>query len=182
MPDRTSYQGLNKTLLHALRHDPAYYGISLDERGWIDIQALASALKQSPKWHKISGEDIRAITMRSDKQRFDIKDNMIRAAYGHSIPVKPYDTVAVPPDMLFMAIDANEKEAAMRHGIRAAGRTYLHLSADRETARNIGRNKFESPLLLNIHAKNAAADGIPFYNAAGSIWLAEQIHPQYLSI
>lgn len=182
MYNRISSQRLNKTLLHALRHNPAYYGIRLDERGWVDIRTLASALRQSPKWQKVSGEDILAVSMHSDKQRFEIKDNMIRAAYGHSIPLKPYDTAAIPPDVLFIAIDSHESPSAMKDGIKAAGRTYLHLSADRETAHNIGRNKFELPLLLSINAKKAAADGASFYNAPGCIWLTEEIQPQYLSL
>ena len=60
------------------------------------------------------------------------------------------------------------------------GRQYVHMSADIETAEQVGRRRDNRPVILTIEAKRAAADGIKFYIGNDKVWLADQIPPQYL--
>lgn len=182
MNKRINFLQLSKTLLHALRHDPGYYGVELDDEGWVDIVALVSAMHKIPKWQYLIGEDIHQMVRRSEKQRFQVEDNKIRATYGHSLPQKIYREPATPPQKLYTSVADEEKDAILSDGLKAKGRTYLHLSTDTATAMDIGRYKFDFPALVTIHAENAFTNGTLFYPATDTIWLAEYVPHDYLYI
>jgi putative RNA 2'-phosphotransferase len=60
-------------------------------------------------------------------------------------------------------------------------RQFVHLSADRETAHDVGRRKASRPVILVIDAAGAHSAGIDFYHGNQMIWLAEHIPPAYIS-
>jgi RNA:NAD 2'-phosphotransferase (TPT1/KptA family) len=83
------YKKLSKTIAHALRHDPVFYDLILDEEGWTDLRALADALrKKYTRWENIDIKDIVEMNRLSFKKRFEIKEDKIRALYGHSSDVQ----------------------------------------------------------------------------------------------
>ena len=60
-------------------------------------------------------------------------------------------------------------------------RQYVHLSADLETAREVGRRKSRQPVVLVVDAGAAHDDGVRFYHGNQTVWLADGIPPRYIS-
>ena len=68
----------------------------------------------------------------------------------------------------------------MEKGLLPMGRQYVHMSADIETAEQVGRRRDNRPAILTIDAENAAENGIKFYIGNDKVWLADQVPPEYL--
>jgi putative RNA 2'-phosphotransferase len=84
---------LSHILSYALRHNPLKYDLVLDKEGWTSISELLIALSlhhhdhhhHSNGWlYHIEKQNLGEMIARSDKVRFEIKDDKIRALYGHS--------------------------------------------------------------------------------------------------
>src|SRR5713226_1032294 len=92
---------LSRTVAFALRHHPESFGLTLDEQGWLPIEELLAALRQRSPWQGVSSDDLAAVIAQSDKQRYEMRDGLIRASYGHSISQKMTYELATPPPTLF---------------------------------------------------------------------------------
>src|SRR5579884_388138 len=80
---------LSKTMAYALRHQPAQFGLTLDDEGWVAVDDLLAALRRHHRdWHALQAEDFAEVIAQSDKQRYEMRDGKIRAYYGHSTPHK----------------------------------------------------------------------------------------------
>ena len=94
------YKKLSKLLSYILRHHPEKFNLTLEPNGWVDIEILISILRKKPRWSRLTVSDIEKIMELSDKIRYEIKDNKIRATYGHSIPVETSKPLTIPPEYL----------------------------------------------------------------------------------
>ncbi len=61
------------------------------------------------------------------------------------------------------------------------GRQYVHLSFDEVTARQVGKRKSTTPVLLVVRAGEAHEAGIPFWGGNDVVWLAERIPARFLA-
>ena len=103
---------LSHILSYALRHNPLKYNLVLDKEGWTSISELLIALSlhsydhhRSNRWlGHIEKQNLEEMIARSDKVRFEISDDKIRALYGHSSSTKKtttkiQKTASKPPDI-----------------------------------------------------------------------------------
>src|SRR3712207_7512870 len=95
----------------------------------------------------------------SDKVRFELKNDKIRALYGHSyIPSnlvgKIYKTASTPPSILYHGTTSFAVKIIMSEGIRSMNRQYVHLSTDKKTAIQVAKRKVDrkSTRLNSSHA------------------------------
>jgi putative RNA 2'-phosphotransferase len=149
---------LSKTMAYALRHQPAQFGLTLDEEGWVA-----------------------EIIAQSDKQRYEMRDGKIRAYYGHSTPQKITQEVTAPPTILFHGTTPKAARAIRVGGLKPMKRQYVHLSADEETARQVALRRTQRPILLRVSALEAFQQGIKFYLGNDMVWLAEPIPPRFIT-
>lgn len=61
-------------------------------------------------------------------------------------------------------------------------RQYVHLSADTETATQVGKRLDNQPVVLEINTKKAMENGIPFYIRNEKVWLADSVPPQFILV
>src|SRR5262245_23097679 len=92
---------LSKLMSVALRHDPASFSIILDQDGWIPLETLVVVLQARPVWAWIQPDDVRELVKTSDKQRFELAEDRIRARYGHSQAARPSYQPVEPPAILY---------------------------------------------------------------------------------
>ncbi len=174
---------LSKTIAHALRHKPEEYGLVLDVEGWVALDDLLAALhKRSRVWHSVNRATLEAIIADSEKQRFELRGNRIRAFYGHSTSGKITREAAIPPTTLYHGTTREAAQAILREGLKPMKRQYVHLSTDQQTARIVGQRRTNHPVILRIAAREAYQQGIPFYLGNEDIWLAEVIPPVFISL
>ncbi|MDS0526746.1 RNA 2'-phosphotransferase [Clostridium sp. SHJSY1] len=175
-----NYLKLGKEISYALRHAPWEYELELDEGGWVSVEQLLTALKENSKWESITKEDLEYIIKNSDKKRYELVDEKIRALYGHSVPMKILKESQEPPDVLFHGTARRFMESIKNLGLQPKGRQYVHLSADIETAFQVGKRHDNKPVLLMIDAKKAWKDGIKFYLGNDKVWLADYVPSKYI--
>lgn len=174
---------LSKLMSVALRHNPASFNLTLDEAGWVNFDVLVAAIAARPKWRWVRAEHVQHVVETSDKRRFEMDGPLIRARYGHSRAARPEYQPVQPPDVLYHGTPRRNLEAIRRDGLQAMSRQYVHLSATSDMARQVGRRRDQSPLILRIRAAQAHAAGIKFGTPSGrqdDVYLVESLPPEFI--
>jgi putative RNA 2'-phosphotransferase len=168
---------VSKYLSKHLRHQPGRIGLTLDESGWVAIDALiaAAAAHGCP----VTREELDQVVATNDKQRFAIDGDRIRASQGHSIDVDLGLPPATPPPYLYHGTVARNLESIRAEGLRPMSRHDVHLSPDRETATRVGARRGR-PVALAVDALAMHRDGHVFHVSANGVWLTKAVPPQYL--
>ncbi|RPJ35666.1 MAG: RNA 2'-phosphotransferase [Planctomycetaceae bacterium] len=175
------YKRLSKTIARALRHDPAAYGVELDDEGWTPVETLLAALRpRRREWRGLSEDDLHILIAQSEKKRYEIQDGKVRAYYGHSLPDKIQKEPAEPPAVLYHGTAPRTAEIILREGLRAMNRQYVHLSADRATAATVGARHASTPVILEIRAAEAHRAGVQFYPGNEDVWLADAVPAEFI--
>ena len=78
------------------------------------------------------------VVKHGSKQRFAVEGGRIRARYGHSVPLAISYEYAEPPATLYHGTSEANLASILREGLLPMGRQKVHLSADTETARQVG--------------------------------------------
>lgn len=181
-PSEVNYVSLSKALSKALRHQPERLGITLASDGSVTLAELVNALNRRGGWPRTLTEaDVMQVVEHGTKQRFAVEDGRIRARYGHSVPLAISYVPAEPPAVLYHGTSEASVPSIMGEGLLPMGRQVVHLSADVETARQVGRRHGGRTVILQVDATRAASDGIAFYLGNDSTWLADAIPARYLS-
>ena len=100
-------QKLSEFISLILRHKPQVIGITLDEHGWAQVDALLAGINQSGAQH-VNRHILDEIVRTDSKQRYSFSTDgkRIRANQGHSIPVDVELEKRVPPAVLFHVLQA----------------------------------------------------------------------------
>lgn len=161
-----------------LRHKPQAVGIELDVHGWAQVEALLVAFNRIEAFNMLMLEHIVA---EDDKQRFAFSEDKkrIRANQGHSIKVDVELKEAVPPELLYHGTGVKYVASINRQGLIAKQRLYVHLSANVETAHNVGKRHGE-PFIYTVLAGEMARAGYKFYLSANGVWLTESVPKKFL--
>lgn len=182
MSNKINNTRLSKEVSYALRHAPWEYELELDENGWVPIDQLLQAFHQSNEWQNIEFDDLKAMIEKSEKKRHEIKENSIRALYGHSTPMKIVKEEIIPPKFLYHGTAHKFLFNIEKNGLSRMSRQYIHLSKDIETANLVGKRKDENPIILVINTEDARKYGTKFYFGNEKVCLADSIPSKFITI
>jgi len=171
-------KNLSKLLSVYLRHNPAEINIQIDKDGWTDIPILITNLERY-KAVKTTKQELEDCVNNFDKKRFEIKDDKIRALYGHSISLIK-DGAIKPPNTLFHGTHPNNLDSIKEKGILAMSRDYVHLSTTQDIATEVGRRKVSKPIVLVVNAQKMFLDGFQFFKGNDKIWLTTHVPPKFI--
>ncbi len=173
---------VSKAISYALRHNPKEFGITLDSEGWVDMSILLAALHAARI--DTSLEQIKRIINESEKKRFEIKGDRIRATYGHSIEQKIEYTPQEPPTVLYHGTTHKaymEIAGLSGKGLKPMGRQYVHLSSDIKTAITVGKRRDPNPVVFAINARLMYDEGVEFYHTGNdTTWLCDSVPKYYI--
>lgn len=186
---------ISTTMSYALRHNPKQYGLELDEYGAVDINIFLKTLKEKEKKCKdLTMQEIEDIVKTCPKQRYIIEDGKIRARGGHNknLGFRVKKEVVTPPDILYHGTNPNTVYTILKEGLKPMERQNSNMSADIETAINVGKRKCkknEDPVVLVIDAKQvlednkklADKDKIEFYLEAINTYSVISLPAKYIS-
>lgn len=163
----------SKELSYILRHNPGKYGLKPDEYGYVKVNELLAVCK-------ITFEELNEIVDSNTRFFYNSDYSKIRAAHGHSYPVKPVTQQLPPPIPLYhgTAKDTYEK-FIKKQGIKKMNRTYVHLSEKEDDARRIG-SRHGKPVVIVLDTKQMFADGYKFFKSEDNVWLTSDISPKYI--
>ena len=172
-------QTISKTLSFWLRHRPDAAGLTLDQQGWTDTDAILSAFSREKL--DCDWERLLSIVETSDKQRFEMSadSSRIRARQGHSVEVALDWPQVDPPEFLFHGTVERFLPAIRAEGLREMRRHHVHLSPDEATATIVG-NRRGKAVILTIRAGDMAADGHAFFLTGNGVWLTHHVPASFL--
>lgn len=183
MSENSRYVFISKKMSYALRHNPEKYNLKLAQDGSAEIGTFLRAMNEMHHFDPpLTEAVVREVMAHAEKQRFAIEDGRIRALYGHSFQIRVDHQEAEPPAVLYHGTARRFLDSIMAKGLLPMERQYVHMSADIETAEQVGRRRDNRPVILTIDAVRAATDGVTFYIGNDKVWLADQIPPRFLGI
>lgn len=163
-----------------LRHKPETIGITLDEHGWADVNALLDGVNRTGKY-ALDRAKLEEIVRTDEKQRYSFSEDgtKIRANQGHSVQVDVELTELTPPEYLWHGTAERFAERILTEGLKPMSRLYVHLSPDEETARRVGV-RHGKLYLLRVHTGEMARQGYRFFRSENGVWLTKHVPPQFL--
>ena len=182
MLDPKTEKQLSKFLSLVLRHKPQTLGLELDAQGWTSVALLLEKLRERA-YPDLSLADLQALVAHNAKQRFAFSEDglQIRAQQGHSLSVDLGYEAQTPPALLYHGTSRDYLPAILAEGLKKQQRHQVHLSADIETARQVGM-RHGPVVILEVKAQAMQAEGALFYRSGNGVWLVEEVPPQYLKI
>ena len=104
----------------------------------------------------------------------------IRANQGYGVDVD-LQLGSLPPELLYHGTAERSVEAIAASGLLRMARHHVHLSADVETARQMGV-WHGRPVVLEIAAARMGRDSYPFYRSDNGVWLIDRVPPEYIAL
>jgi putative RNA 2'-phosphotransferase len=176
--EKEKVERLGKFISGLLRHFPHKFGLEMDENGWVDFEALARVVERRYRW--ASRWLIKALISSDVKKRYEVKNEKIRARYGHSIDLKLSDMPEANEDVLYYSTSEEEASRLLEIGIKPTNQYFVHLSTTLEKSLEVAFLRSEKPIIIEIDAKRAREDGIRIIKANDFIALAKEIPAKYI--
>ncbi|QLE73056.1 RNA 2'-phosphotransferase [Streptomyces rectiverticillatus] len=168
---------ISKYLAKHLRHEPDRIGITLDAQGWTPVDDLLAA--SAAHGFPFSRAELEEVVAASDKQRYALDGDLIRANQGHSVPVELGLPVTEPPAVLFHGTVSRSVAAIRAGGLLPMARHAVHLSPDRETATRVGARRGKA-VVLTVDAQGMHRAGHVFRVSENGVWLVERVPAEFL--
>ncbi len=165
-------QQLFHRLSYLLRHAPHRAGLTLETGGWVLLAPLLVHLG-------INRQQVERVVAQSDKQRFVLSGEHIRAHQGHSVKVDLELQPAEPPSVLYHGTVAAVLSRIRLNGLRPMQRHHVHLSPDTETARRVGARRGPA-VILAVRSDLMYAEGHLFYRSENGVWLVHEVPSEFL--
>lgn len=174
-------EAIGRTMAGVLRHFPERFGLQMDEQGFVPMRDFIAALKnQRERYHWLRPHHIIAIIETDAKGRYQVSNDLIRATYGHSIPLNlnlPTDNI---PEKLYYPTTPEETDIILETGLKPSDRKMVHLSKTYQDAVNAGLVRTDNPVILEIDAEKAIHDGLVIQRAGRTVFLADDVPAAYL--
>jgi putative RNA 2'-phosphotransferase len=158
-------QQFSKKMSFALRHRPDKYNLVLDDEGWAELGDFADKLETTV-------EIVQQVVAQDTKQRYTLKDGKIRAAQGHTIPVKIQFASPTPPAVLWHGTTEEAYKIIMKKGLMPMKRQHVHLSATREQAAVVGSRHKGKLVILKVDTATLKRR-TKLMVADNGVWLAD---------
>ncbi|MGI0130996.1 MAG: RNA 2'-phosphotransferase [Thermoplasmata archaeon] len=172
---------LGRILTGILRHFPDRYQLAIDSRGWVSLPQIVRAVSQKhPAYHWLRTVHLVAIAETDPKGRYEVRDDQIRATYAHTLEVEldlPTENI---PDQLYYPVTEAEAAIVLEVGLKPSDRRKVHLSKTALDAHSAGSVRTPSPVLLEVDARRARADGIVIMQAGKTVFLVDRVPAEYL--
>lgn len=171
---------VSKTLSFWLRHRPEAAGLFLSLEGWSPVDLVLAALERQGL--QVDWDRLLHIVETNDKARFELSADCvrIRARQGHSVQVDADWAEATPPNVLYHGTVDRFWASIQNESLKPMKRHHVHLSADRETARQVGMRR-GSPTILLVDVGALVAMGRKFYLTSNGVWLVSEVPPEFLT-
>lgn len=171
---------IGRIMAGILRHGK--FDLDMDEQGFVDMRDIVSVMKEkNSRMAWLRTHHIEAMVDTDPKGRYQISGSDVRATYGHTIELSlrlPVDDI---PETLYYPISDEESQYILETGLFPTDRAMVHLSLTYNDAYKAGF-RFEDPVILAINTAGCIDAGIEIGKAAKTVYLCDQVPPEFLSI
>jgi len=179
--ERSRHIQLSQFLSKHLRHQPERLGLTLAPGGWVEVDALLTAM--AAHGFTVTRAELEQVVSHNDKQRFSFSEDgrRIRANQGHSVAVDLQLEARTPPVTLYHGTSEQAVAAIQAAGLSKMARHHVHLSTNLATAIRVGR-RHGRPVVFAVDAAAMHRDGYHFFCSDNGVWLVEHVPPPYLRL
>ncbi len=179
MKEKDRLKRKSKFLSLVLRHKPEVIGISMDEQGWVDVSELLEKLDANGR--SMSMEELEEVVAKNDKKRFAFNEDhsRIRASQGHSLDLELGYSPSEPPNELYHGTATRFIDSIRKSGLEKRNRHHVHLSANLNTAKDVG-GRHGKPVILIVKAKEMQEAGFKFFVSENAVWLTDNVPVDYI--
>jgi putative RNA 2'-phosphotransferase len=174
--DRDLRVKVSKYVSYLLRHDSQ--GLVMDEEGFVDLDRLVSKVKES--FPSVDRVFLRRLVEESERKRFEIVGNRIRALYGHSVPVYLRLEEDKLVEWLYHGTTAEATKEILSKGLKPMKRMWVHLSPTKDIAIQVAKRRTNSPIILVVNCTEARKAGLKLYKASEQVYLSKFVPAQYI--
>jgi putative RNA 2'-phosphotransferase len=180
MTEEPEPQRLVRVLTFALRHHPLRFGIALDGDGFADLDELVIGIRFSHyDWATLDRGQVEGAIRDTDPGRFEVRDGLVRARYGHSVALGSPGERRTPPAVLLHGTSSAAVETVLTTGLWPMNRAFVHLTTDPDYAAQVVAAK-GGGIVLRVRAEEAARSGVEFFRANPHVWLARCIASHFI--
>ena len=167
---------VSKYVSYLLRHNPE--DLKMDDQGFVDLDDLISKVKR--RFPHTNRRLLTKIINESERKRFEIAENKIRALYGHTVPVHIHLNEDTQIIRLYHGKTPQAAQEIHEKGLQPMKRRWVHLSPTEEIAMEVGKRRTNTPLVLLIDASEASKDGIRFYRVTDKVYVCKHGTAKYI--
>jgi putative RNA 2'-phosphotransferase len=169
---------LSKYLSLILRHRPEKIKLQLDKNGWASVESLLEKVNASHV--QFNKAELDFVVENNNKKRFSYNYNQtkIRANQGHSIDIELGYAPVEPPETLFHGTAKQFLTNIKAQGLQKMNRHHVHLSADKDTAINVGQ-RHGVVTVLTVQSKAMYDAGYEFFLSTNGVWLTDHVPVEY---
>lgn len=177
MIDGEKREKVSKFLSGLLRHYPERFGIEVDEYGWANLRDVLKVLRDR---YGVNRKALDLIVKFDPKGRFEIKDEKIRARYGHSIPVRTdWSESGEIPKVLYHGTSPKNLQSILKEGLKPMKRLEVHLSESFEDAIEVGKRHHPNPVVLIIDVESLLKSGFKV-RKKGKVYTVDYVPPEFI--
>lgn len=173
---------LGRIMAGILRHFPERFDLHMEDHGWVDIQDMINSIRaKRTQFHWLRSHHIRAVVSTDPKGRYQIRDDDMRATYGHSLAIDldlPTDDI---PDMLFYPATEEEADIMLEVGLKPSDRKMVHLSMSPDDAKKASAHRVSDPVILEIDTNGTIGDGHKIMKAGKTVFITDEVPASFLS-
>ena len=171
-----------RKLALVLRHAPEKFQLEMDINGWIDVRDIVRRFKDGRRrQHWLRPHHLSAISETDTKGRYEVRGNMMRATYGHTVEIELDLPSSNIPDSLYYPCDPAEVENILEIGISPGDRSHVHLSATIRSAAEAGRFHHSDPAIIEVDTARMYASGETIWHAGVTVYLTDNVAGEFLS-
>lgn len=175
---------LGRMMAGVLRHFPERFGLSMDGRGWVDldefVDAVTKARRDYGRW--LRRQHVEALVATDEKGRYQIDGGMVRATYAHSVDVNLDDLPEATCETLYFPVAEEELDLILETGLRPGDRNMIHLSSTPDKAYSAGRVHNPDPILLEVDVVAAQHAGTTIFRAGKTVYVTDAVEPEHLRV
>ena len=174
---------LSHLMTYLLRHNPGAVNLTMDADGWVNINELVNAIKTrwNPRTYSwLTMEHVLAVALMDPKGRFEVRDRMIRARYGHnkSLNVNIKYETDYEVKILYHGTTGDALTRILREGIKPMNRKYVHLVLDLKDAYEVAIRHGNNAVILKVNADCLRRNGQQVLIATDRVRLTSYVPPQ----
>jgi RNA:NAD 2''-phosphotransferase len=137
--------------------------------------------RATEKYDWVDETAVDAVVRTDPKGRFEVDDDRIRAAYGHSVPVDLESGDRPVPAILYHGTAPDNVPSILDGGLRPMSRQHVHLSGSVKAAREVGSRHAADPVVLRVDAAAMVDDDNSITKRGRDVYTTDHVPPSYLS-
>ncbi|MGO9534554.1 MAG: hypothetical protein ACLP3B_25715 [Syntrophobacteraceae bacterium] len=169
---------LAKVLDYIARRCPGEYGLFWDPDGAMPWKEFYWTLQEDPSLRFVRESTIRELALLGIELPWKLDGNMLRLCPEVASP--SYPPASEVPERLYFGLRPKNLVRTQENGLASSSRRFIALCADRELALRIAKRREQSPILIEILAREASGSGLPFLVAGPQLYLVESVPVKFI--